>query len=91
MVVPPSRAPSAVSNAPYPTLPSRPYGTSVSWMYVDDSEIGGLIAAPGTRGGRPACTAIVSGVQSGWIGMVGGYSGSTDMSGILPYSADRQC
>ncbi len=62
---PPSRAPSATSSADQPALPSRPYSMAASCMYVDDIVIGMFMGAPGSRAGRPACTATVSGDHDG--------------------------
>ena len=62
---PPSRAPSASSNADHVGFAYRPYSRSPPATYVDAIVIGALSGWSTSRGGRPACTTTVAGERAG--------------------------
>ena len=62
---PPSRAPSASSNADHVGFAYRPYSRSPPATYVDAIVIGAFSGWSTSRGGRPACTTTVAGERAG--------------------------
>ena len=58
---PPSRSPSASSNADQVGLPYRPYSTSPPATYVEAIVIGVFSGLSASCGGRPEVTATVAG------------------------------